>query len=169
MRLAVDEMLQGLGRWLRAAGYDTLIARAGLDDAALVELCRAEGRALITRDRRLGAEARGAKVLVLPAGHLEADAERLSAALGVDWEHAPFTRCIEDNTPLRPATEEEIARMPQTARTLPGPLRACPACGRLYWPGSHVRRMQSRLRALAGGPEARALSDQASDTPGVRT
>jgi uncharacterized protein with PIN domain len=39
--------------------------------------------------------------------------------------------------------------MPASARALPGPLQACPACGRLYWPGSHVRRMQARLEAFA--------------------
>src|SRR5262249_53667807 len=27
------------------------------------------------------------------------------------------------------------------------PLRVCPECGRLYWPGGHVRHMQQRLAA----------------------
>lgn len=26
-----------------------------------------------------------------------------------------------------------------------GPVTACPDCGRIYWPGSHVRRMRARL------------------------
>jgi len=52
---------------------------------------------------------------------------------------------VVDNAELRAATSEEIGRMPETARALPGPFRACPACGRLYWPGSHVKRMAARL------------------------
>ncbi|MFC7553294.1 Mut7-C RNAse domain-containing protein [Pseudoroseomonas wenyumeiae] len=39
-----------------------------------------------------------------------------------------------------------MARIPPRARLLPGPFRACPCCGRVYWPGSHVRRMEERLR-----------------------
>jgi uncharacterized protein with PIN domain len=42
--------------------------------------------------------------------------------------------------------------MPQQARALPGPFRACPECARLYWPGSHVARLSQRLDALAKFP-----------------
>ena len=31
-----DEMLLRLGRWLRAAGYDTAIAEGGMEDPALI-------------------------------------------------------------------------------------------------------------------------------------
>lgn len=37
------------------------------------------------------------------------------------------------------------------SRTLPGPVRRCPTCARVYWPGSHARRMRAALqRALPG-------------------
>src|SRR5438128_10712908 len=51
VRLYCDEMLARLGRWLRAAGYDTAIAAGGLPDAALIARCAAEARILVTRDR----------------------------------------------------------------------------------------------------------------------
>ncbi|HET6972195.1 MAG TPA: Mut7-C RNAse domain-containing protein, partial [Phenylobacterium sp.] len=35
----------------------------------------------------------------------------------------------------------------------------CPACGRAYWPGGHVRRMEARLHALAR--DAAAMPPQA--------
>lgn len=54
-----------------------------------------------------------------------------------------------DNAPLRAATAEEVARMPGDSQDRAGPFRACPACGRLYWPGSHVKRMAAKLEALA--------------------
>jgi len=31
------------------------------------------------------------------------------------------------------------------AREVPGPLRRCPACERVYWRGSHARRMEAAL------------------------
>ncbi|MHA1154355.1 MAG: Mut7-C RNAse domain-containing protein, partial [Alphaproteobacteria bacterium] len=91
-------------------------------------------------------------VLVLPAEGLDAGARRLSANLGLDWLYAPFTRCLLDNTVLRPASARERRALPAKARGLDGPVTACPDCARLYWPGSHVRRMRARLEAWQAAP-----------------
>jgi uncharacterized protein len=150
MRFLCDEMLGRLARLLRAAGYDTYLAADGEDDAELIKLARREGRILVTRDKRLAAAAEES-VLVRGFG-VDAEAKSLTRAVLMDWDFAPFTRCVMDNAHLREATEAEIARMPAKARALGGPLRACPACGRLYWPGSHVRRMAHKLADLAESP-----------------
>ena len=52
-RLLCDEMWQGLGRWLRAAGYDTLIIDEGRSDQTLVDLAQRIKRVLLTRDRAM--------------------------------------------------------------------------------------------------------------------
>lgn len=70
---------------------------------------------------------------------------RLGARLGIDWLAAPFSRCLVDNAPLRPASVVEVVSVPEAARQGDGPLLACPECARVYWPGSHVRRMRARL------------------------
>ena len=144
MRFLCDEMLARLARLLRAAGYDTAMAEPGQRDTPMLARVREEGRILITRDRELAARAAPASVLLTHDG-LDDQARALSARLPIDWTAAPFSRCVVDNAELRAATSEEIGRMPETARALPGPFRACPACGRLYWPGSHVKRMAARL------------------------
>src|SRR6266576_33679 len=76
VRLLCDEMLARLGRWLRAAGYDTEIAAGGVPDRALVARCAGEGRVLLTRDRHLAeiAAARGVPVLRLSQSRIEAQA-----------------------------------------------------------------------------------------------
>jgi len=146
MRLLCDEMLGRLGGWLRAAGYDTAIAEGGSTDQALLAHCAAEGRILVTRDRHLARLAAGAVPVVrLGEGGLEAQARALREALGIDWLHAPFTRCLLDNAPLEPAPGEVAALVPPASRAAGGPLQRCPECDRLYWPGGHVRRMQARL------------------------
>ena len=146
MRLYCDEMLARLGRWLRAAGYDTAIAEDGLSDAALIARCAAEARILVTRDRHLAASTHGRVTVVrLAQTELTAQAQALRVALGVDWQFAPFTRCLVDNTPLDPAPPEMAAQVPPSSRAAGGPLRVCPECRRLYWPGGHVRRMLARL------------------------
>jgi uncharacterized protein len=152
MRFLCDEMLVRLARLLRAAGYDTYLASGGEKDAALLHIAREEGRIVLTRDRRLAEAAEPESVLIDGRG-AEAEAQSLSRNVVLDWDFAPFTRCVMDNARLRDASEAEIGRMPKQAQALPGPFRACPACGRLYWPGSHVRRMSERLSGLSS-PEA---------------
>lgn len=146
-KLLCDEMLHSLGRWLRAAGYDTAIAGRGHDDGELLEWAAAEGRLLVTRDRALAAgRVRDAEVVVLSGNGLETNALELARRLGLDWLHAPFSRCLVDNAPLRLAGETELSRLSAEARRLGGPVTLCETCGRIYWPGSHVRRMRARLQ-----------------------
>jgi uncharacterized protein len=146
VRLYCDEMLARLGRRLRAAGYDTAIAEGGLGDAEIIAGCAAEGRTLLTRDRHLATTAQGrVPVLRLTEAGLAAQARALRAALAIDWQRAPFTRCLVDNTPLVPAPPEMASQVPPTSRAAGGPLHLCPECRRLYWPGGHVRRMLVRL------------------------
>jgi hypothetical protein len=152
MRFLCDEMLVRLARLLRAAGYDTYLASGGQKDTVLLHVAREEGRLLLTRDKALAAAASPDSVLISGRG-VEAEARSLSQSVLLDWDFAPFSRCVMDNAGLRPASLDEIALMPEQAQALPGPFRACPACGRLYWPGSHVRRMTNRLASLSA-PEA---------------
>ena len=146
IKLLCDEMLQRLGRWLRAAGHDTAIALAGVSDLLLLERASAEGRVLLTCDREIALR-RGARgsVITLTTGGLEANARELGELMGIDWLHAPFTRCLLDNAPLNPAGRDDRARVPPKALLLHGRMTSCPECARIYWPGSHVRRMHARL------------------------
>ncbi len=146
MRLLCDEMLTGIGRWLRVAGYDTLIARSGTLDADLLTLARAESRILLTCDRKLRyLSGHDPGVVILRSEEPNAAARELRTRLGIDWLHAPFSRCLVDNAVLRPASERELASVPDTARRNDEAVTACPECGRIYWPGSHVRRMRAKL------------------------
>lgn len=142
-----DEMLAGLARWLRAAGYDTALAAAGAADGCLVALAAAEGRLLLTRDRAiLSRKAAASRVVVLAGIGVDAWARELRDRLALDWRHAPFTRCLVCNTPLAPAPQGAHELVPEPSRGL-GPLKWCPCCAKPYWPGGHVERMALRLAA----------------------
>lgn len=146
MKLLCDEMLQALGRWLRTAGYDTWIADGGTADDVLLRIAEDERRILLTSDRALAAAASTRlHALALPSDQLDVAAGVLRDRLGIDWLHRPFSRCLRCNAGLRPAAPDQIARLPVTTREGVGPFTACPSCGRIYWPGSHVRRMRTRL------------------------
>jgi hypothetical protein len=148
MKLLCDEMLHRLGRWLRAAGYDTAIASGGITDADLLRTAVEEGRVLLTRDRELAGRSRPpCRIVGLPQAEFAATARALSERLAIDWLHAPFTRCLVDNVPLRPADPAEAARAPVDVSANIGGITRCPECGRLYWPGGHVARMTAQLAA----------------------
>lgn len=151
-RFLADAMLGRLARWLRAVGYDTRYD-ATLADPVLVRLAAAEDRILLTRDRHLLRERRPARALEIrrdvPLEQLREVADALALAPPAEL----FTRCLVCNAVLSaPLPEEEARRVvPPAAVGLPGAVRRCPGCGRVYWLGSHARRMRAALeRALPG-------------------
>ncbi len=145
-RFLCDEMLGQLCRYLRAAGYDTLFANNGHQDRVWLQQCHDEGRYFLTQDQ-LVREHKAARdiALILPQG----DIDQLAAVLGthfqIDWLSHAFTRCLVDNTLLQKADQASAARVPADALRPDEPLRVCPACARVYWQGSHYKRMHARL------------------------
>jgi len=100
---------------------------------------------LLTKDRHLVVVAgRAARVVLVTGDGVDENARAVRQSLDIDWECAPFTRCLLDNTPLEPAPSHLAAEAPAGAG---GPLRLCPVCRRLYWPAamSAVRKGVSPL------------------------
>lgn len=145
-----DEMLAGLGRWLRAAGYDTVVVERGIDDRQVARRAVHEGRVLLTRDRRLAEQVAGTgAVLLLGGNDIYAWARELAERLALDWMFRPFSRCLCCNTPLELADAAQQGDLPPAVRGTQN-VRYCTACDKLFWEGSHVRRMQQRLREWKG-------------------
>ncbi len=147
-------MLGRLCRYLRAAGYDTAFAQPGEPDARLLSRAIAEQRRFLTMDRKIMEHKAAADVAtVLPMAGLDELAAFVKKAFGVDWLHVPFSRCLVDNALLLPATPEQMRTVPADARRPGETFLACPACGRVYWRGSHVKRMLANMaRWQAGQP-----------------
>ena len=147
-RFLCDEMLGQLCRYLRAAGYDTALAQNGESDAVLLRQCHEEGRHFLTQDV-LVREHKAARnvALILPHGKLDALARLVGEHYRLDWLAQAFTRCLVDNTPLALADDAARARAPADAMKGAESLYQCPACGRVYWRGSHYKRMHARLAA----------------------
>lgn len=149
-RFLCDEMLERLGRWLRAAGYDTAIATPGSDDRALVEQARTEQRWLVTRDRHLARFRNGdGRIVLLETNDTTSLAAELNDRFRIDWLHRPFSRCLDCNTPLQPATAEQAERLPPGKRKFAADACYCPRCDKVLWRGSHVRRMRHTLENFA--------------------
>ncbi len=168
MKFLCDEMLRGLGRWLRAAGYDTVIAGDGAADRDLLRQAAAEERIVVSRDRRLMEHrAAAGRVVLLGAEGTDACARELSARLSIDWSYRPFSRCLVCNTPLAQATVFDRAALPSAMAHLPEPLHRCPRCDKVYWEGGHVRRMRARLAGFATGMADGISAEAAPETKAI--
>lgn len=144
-------MLGRLCRYLRAAGYDTAAAHPGEPDARLLSRAIAEHRRLLTMDRKIMEHKVARDVAtVLPMAELDALAALMGREFGVDWLHAPFSRCLVDNAELVPTAPEDASRAPPESRREGEELRVCPACRRVYWRGSHVKRMLANMGRWKG-------------------
>jgi len=146
-RFLCDVMLARLARYLRAAGYDTELAGNGMADRDILRQAGEEGRWLLTLDRKIVEhKAAQGRVVMLRHDSLDDQAWMLLRHFAMNWTRHAFTRCLLDNALLRPATEQEFESAPLDVRQAGSVLLACPACRRVYWQGSHYRRMMARLR-----------------------
>lgn len=145
-RFLCDIMLAHLARYLRAAGYDTLLPADGEADARLLQQAETEGRYVLTLDRKILEHGRAAgRVLILRHAPIESYVRELNQRFHLDWLAAAFSRCLVDNTPLVPAPSQALDGLSHPVPPEQGPIRFCPSCQRLYWRGSHARRLLARL------------------------
>lgn len=147
-----DAMLGRLARWLRVVGCDTLYLPTDTPDHALVDRARADGRVLLTRDRHLLRELRPSRALEIRSDVPLEQLREVVAAFALPAPPELLTRCLLCNAGLVEVPAAAAPDLvPPSARDAPGPVRTCPVCGRVYWRGSHARRMQAALeRALPG-------------------
>jgi len=144
-RFVADAHLGGLAHMLRMAGFDTLY-RNDYRDREIADIAEREGRIILTRDRELlkyRGVTHGCYVHALkPAQQFRELVERLDLARSFN----PFTLCLECNAPLHPVDKQRVCeRLPSSVRANHQRFTACDSCGRVFWEGSHWRRMQALL------------------------
>lgn len=141
-KLFADAMLGALARWLRTLDVDVAYDPS-LDDPALVERAVAEGRTILTRDRRLTERRLARKHLLIRSDRVEDQVRQVLDELGIALESSRlFRRCLRCNEPLAPiAAEKARGRVPPFVARTHDEFRTCPSCGRIYWRGTHVGRM----------------------------
>ncbi len=161
-RFLADAMLGGLARWLRVLGYDT-VAAAHPSDADLVRQARQEGRILLTRDRALLAEKRPSQVLLIESTNPLVQLRQVVSHYGLPWQARLFSRCLRCNALLQPVPSHEVqSQVPAYVCQHQRRFMRCPACGRIYWEGSHVQHMRDQLHGALGPFEADAPPEPAS-------
>lgn len=147
-RFVSDSSLEQLARRLRFLGHDVLTHRGARLEELFADAAR-EGRTVLTMSARRPAAHADVPVLLVPRGSL-AEAVRLVTA-----RHAPATarwsRCPSCNVALHSRSAFEArGEVPGRVTRAGLPLTWCPACGRWFWPGSHVARMEQWFDEVLG-------------------
>ena len=136
----VDLMLMRLGRWLRLMGQDVANPVAG-NDWEIIEQAVREHRTVITRDRRLWQSClKIERPCILIISSLIEEQLLEMAGAGVPLRLDP-QRCTLCNEPLEEMTEEGREQW------------RCRRCDKLYWRGSHWRKMELILEKIGSRRE----------------
>jgi hypothetical protein len=168
VKFVADAHLGGLAQLLRLAGFDTLYDNH-FADAEIEALAMEQTRIVLTRDRELlkrrtithGCYVRALK----PQAQLREIVDRLDLAGSI---HA-FRLCLSCNAPLRRIDKAQVlGRAPEGVLERHAQFVTCDVCRRVFWEGSHWRRMRTLIDSLI--PEQRAREAEPSkEAPDVRT
>jgi uncharacterized protein with PIN domain len=148
-RFLLDCHLGRLTAHLRMLGFDCLYQN-DFDDSTMAETAAAQERILLTRDRRLLM-----RKIILHGYCLRSldPLEQLTEVIerfGLGDKIKPFHRCLRCNHPLEPVEKEKILdRLEPLTRKYYYEFHLCPACGQIYWKGSHFERMQELINRVA--------------------
>jgi uncharacterized protein with PIN domain len=149
-RFLADTNLGKLSRYLRMAGFDTAYIQ-GLSDKEIITKTLEEKRALLSRDRKLLMHK------VITYGYLPRSDDPAEQLMEVFQRFElfnnvrPFSRCPHCNGTLHSVSKEKIIdRLEPLTKQHFDDFSQCPNCGKVYWAGSHRRRMDERVKKLLG-------------------
>jgi len=141
MKFIADVMLGRLAKALRLLGFDVLYDRT-LDDNAVIRLSLEQERIILTRDKALTERPLAANNLFIMHDDVNVQLRQVLTAFSAEEALRPLTRCSRCNEQLVPLPREEAGDLvPEFVYESFIEFLQCKACGRVYWPGSHVERM----------------------------
>lgn len=148
IRFFADVNVGRLVRWLRAIGLDTAWEDA-ISDADLIRRAIEEKRFVLTLDKLILREFRTDNVLLLSHDEPFAQFAETVHHFNIQKPSELFTRCLICNAPLRAAKAEEIAeKAPPLAQENHEKFQFCPVCNKIYWEGTHARRMREAIESV---------------------
>ncbi len=150
-RFILDTHLGKLASYLRMLGFDTLYTNQA-EDQDLAEISHREHRILLTRDRGLLMRS------IVTHGHLVNETNPKKQLMEVIQrfhlinEIHPFRRCLTCNGLLRNVQKDAILdHLQPHTRLYFEHFFQCEQCGKIYWQGSHHKRMVDFIEEILSG------------------
>lgn len=144
-RFVCDVHLGQLARYLRMLGVDTRYSTER-SDPSLARISDEETRVLLTRDVGLLKRSRVQLGMFVRAQAPRRQFQEVVRRFSLSEAADPLSRCLECNEELIPAPPEAVdEQVPPQASQAHDTFVQCLSCGSVYWPGTHVERMQELL------------------------
>ena len=141
MKFIADVMLGRLAKRLRLLGFDVLY-NAALTDNDIIRLSFSQNRIILTRDTGLVARPLAANHLLIASELVNEQISQVFAAFSLHEASDALTRCSVCNTALAPLDKRKAKDLvPEYVYKAYDAFLRCATCGRIYWKGSHVKRM----------------------------
>ncbi|MCY0851832.1 MAG: hypothetical protein OWQ34_03740 [Thermoplasma acidophilum] len=140
IKLTVDQMLGKLARWIRLMGYDVYYPSGTVPDDEIITKSRSEGRIIITRD--YGMYQKYPMSIFEPYDDINDQLRDFIAHFSSRMKDR-FMRCPVCN-----------GRLVKLRSKIPEYLRnhrdvyICTGCHKMYWKGSHYRRIYRKIENL---------------------
>jgi len=155
IKFIADNNVGKLARWLRLIGYDTLLFKQK-DDGQMIKIALSENRVILTKDaqfmnRRLVTNGT-LKTIHIKKDNPKLQVQELVETLNLNYHFKPFSLCLECNRALIARDKQEVQNLiPIHVLETQTQYTECPACHRIYWPGTHWQAMVKKLQDLQGG------------------
>lgn len=144
----VDSNLGGLARHLRMLGFDALFRNDFADDE-IARISALEGRVLLTRDADVLKRKEVVHGRYVRTTEPQEQVSEVVRRYDLVNDTRPFSRCMECNEVLETVGLEAVKdHVPESVKRDHVTFSRCRTCGRVYWPGSHHRRMQTRIEDI---------------------
>lgn len=155
MKFIADGMLGKLAKRLRLLGFDVLYDPS-LEDREVIRCALEQDRVILTRDTRLAMRPLASSHILVRGDRVQDQVGQILAGIPLAGAQKALTRCSRCNHLLQPVSRQVVrdlvpAHIYGTQRDFLG----CSGCGRIYWRGSHLKRMgQKNSARWSGGPPA---------------
>ena len=148
-RFVLDGHLGRLASHLRMLGLDCLYEN-GYEDDELVRICVTEERILLTRDRLLLMHKVITQGYLLRSLNSRDQLYEVVQRYGlVNWVR-PFQRCMKCNHLLKPVEKNMVLeKLEPLTKKYYDEFKVCPACGQVYWKGTHYDRMLELIERVS--------------------
>lgn len=150
IRFIADAHLGGLAQLLRLLGYDTLYDNH-FHDREIELIAAREHRIVLTRDRELLKRASITHGCYVRAIKARQQLHEIVGRLDLRRQARPFSLCLACNAPLRDIARDDVGeRVPAGVLERHDRFATCDVCRRVFWEGSHWRRMRALVDEVVG-------------------
>jgi len=143
-----DAHLGKLAKYLRMLGFDT-IYRSDIDDDEIISVAKKEKRIILTRDKLLLKSKDVSHGYFVRSIEKHEQLREVVKKFDLKSQFKSFTRCMECNSIFIKVEKEEIQnKIDQDIYKIFNEYFYCQNCDKVFWKGSHFKRMETYIREL---------------------